>query len=610
MGLANTGTNYAGFLDLTLQKARYSLRRRFSHLNEEQILKHYIDQFVPQDSSRTIVDIGAGNGVRWSNSYALVLEGWKALGIEADPGKYELLSHVYEAFPNARACRRRVQPQHINELLAAFGIERDFSVLCLDVDGNDYWILNAILSQYRPRLIVTEINEKIPPPIRFVVKYDENFRLRHHFYGYSISALEDLCRRHSYGILRLEYNNAFIAPLELGGEFINAESAYDNGYRNRTDRRKRFALNFDVDAVLSMPPERAIEFMRQFYKKDEGNYYLGLSPDIVPRSLEQEEPEMAQGQPVQKPCICPICRTDVQPEKLAEATLGDADVFDLVECVRCKTRYMSPLPSVDQLKRFYQPQYYGADWFKQRGLGRALAQLELNRLPPGNFLDIGCGLGFFIDGIRSNSNWRVYGVELTAPAVEFATRELKLDVSTGEMSKLEYPDQFFDYIQMHNVLEHVRDPMGLLRECRRILKPSGKLYLRVPNGTIDSRNLLKFFGDRNEAPFSKSGHLYFFPKSALVWMFDQVGLEIQDASTYGIRRGLAALGLWPQFRDWKRHYVAKPFSSNGGKPRIELPPEKPRPNLYYRYRMVRMNSRMLSGMRDFGLDYQFVLTAK
>jgi len=66
------------------------------------------------------------------------------------------------------------------------------------------------LSSFRPRLIVTEINEKIPPPIRFVVKYDPAFKLRHHFYGYSIAALGDLCARHDYGILRLEYNNAFI----------------------------------------------------------------------------------------------------------------------------------------------------------------------------------------------------------------------------------------------------------------------------------------------------------------------------------------------------------------------------------------------------------------
>jgi SAM-dependent methyltransferase len=620
MSFSKTVQHYSGLLDLTLQKARYSLRSRFSRSDEQQILKQYIDELVPSDRPRTVVDIGAGNGVRWSNSYALVLEGWNALGIEADPHKYDLLSQVYRRFPNARASHSRVQPESINSLLDGFAIPKDFSVLCLDIDGNDYWILDAILSSFRPRLIVTEINEKIPPPIRFVVKYDPDFKLRHHFYGYSIAALGDLCARHGYGVLRLEYNNAFIAPVELAGEqFIDPAVAYDQGYRNRADRKKRFRLNFDVDALLSMSPEQGIQFLKQFYAKDAGNYYLGIDPEDIPSPAVEKPPLTASSPPIStiKPATssstqtsCPICQTESKPKTLGAATLGDETVFDLVECESCGTRYLSPLPSTAQLKEFYEPQYYGGDWFKQRGLGQALAKLDLAKREPGNFLDVGCGLGFFIDGVRSHCDWRVFGVELSGAAVEFARSELGLEVTEGEFSELGYPDAFFDYIQLHNVLEHVIDPMKLLRECKRILKPRGSLHLRVPNGKIDSRNLLEFFRDRGVPPFSKSGHLFFFPKSALIWMFADAGLEISEARTYGIRRGLATLGLWPRFKDWERHYLAKPFASNGANPQITLPPEKSRPRFYYRYRMIRMNSRMLRGMREFGLDYQFVLTRK
>src|SRR6266436_1393923 len=275
--------HYGGLLDLMLQKGRYSVRRRFSHSDEQRILKKYIDELVPKDRPRTVVDIGAGNGVRWSNSYALVLKGWNALGIEADRHKYNLLDQVYRRFPNAKACHRHIQPEDIKSLLESFDIDKEFSVLCLDIDGNDYWILDAILSSFRPRLIVTEINEKKPPPIRFVVKYDPAFKLRHHFYGYSIAALADLCARYGYGILRLEYNNAFIAPLELAGDrVIHAAVAYEQGYRNRADRKRRFWPNFDVDILLSMSPEDGVEFLRQFYAKDEGNYYLGIKPDDIP----------------------------------------------------------------------------------------------------------------------------------------------------------------------------------------------------------------------------------------------------------------------------------------------------------------------------------------
>ncbi|MEP6743761.1 MAG: hypothetical protein ABJB61_14785, partial [bacterium] len=376
MSFSKRVQHYSGLLDLTLQRAGYSLRRRFSHSDEQQILKQYIDELVPRDKPGTVVDIGAGNGVRWSNSYALVLEGWNALGIESDPHKYDFLTQVYRRFPNARPLNCRVQPDSIEALLEGFDINKDFSVLCLDIDGNDYWILEAILSSFRPRLIVTEINEKIPPPIRFIVKYDPAFKLRHHFYGYSIAALGDLCARHGYGILRLEYNNAFIAPRELApGRFIDAATAYAQGYRDRADRKERFSPNFDVDALLSMPPEDAVEFLRKFYANDEGNYYLGIRATDIPVHRAEAERALTADQLLQRKTNergtvtssstsdqpCPICHSLTEPKTLGAATLGDDIVFDLVECCGCGTRYLSPLPSPEQLRKFYEPQYYGGE---------------------------------------------------------------------------------------------------------------------------------------------------------------------------------------------------------------------------------------------------------
>src|SRR6478672_13089648 len=117
MKFSKTSQHFGGLLDLTLQKARYSLRKRFSHSDEQQILKQYIAELVPTDRPRTVVDIGAGNGVRWSNSYALLLAGWKALGIEADQQKYALLSKVYGKFPNAHAANSLAAPDNICRLL-------------------------------------------------------------------------------------------------------------------------------------------------------------------------------------------------------------------------------------------------------------------------------------------------------------------------------------------------------------------------------------------------------------------------------------------------------------------------------------------------------------
>lgn len=275
MQLMKTAQNYVGILELGLQRFRYSLRGRYSHANEQQILRSYIDKIIPPKYSRTVVDIGAGNGVRWSNSYSLVADNWTALGVEANSSKFALLKRAYRRFPKAKACHALASPENITDLLTDFGIEREFGVLSLDIDGNDLWVLDAILSRFRPGLIVTEINESVPPPLRFVVKYDPEFQLRHHFFGHSLSALGDLCRLRGYGILELEYNNAFLAPKELGSQYFRSvETVYREGYLDRADRRTRFASNLDLEAMHSLAPDAALKFLERFLVGEKGKYYL------------------------------------------------------------------------------------------------------------------------------------------------------------------------------------------------------------------------------------------------------------------------------------------------------------------------------------------------
>ena len=292
MSLTEVAQRCVDNLENKLQRVKYSLRPQgFSHSSEEQILRKYIVELLPADRPRTVVDIGAGNGVRWSNSYSLFRSGWKGVGIEADDRKFNQLTRTYKSFPLAHACHTRADPANIGSLLKSLDVETDFSVLSLDIDGNDYWVLKAILSEFRPALIVTEINEKIPPPLRFLVKYDPHFQLRRHFFGYSIAVLEDLCEEHNYGILELEYNNAFVAPREIGGSrFIDAATAYAKGYRDRPDRKQRFSSNFELEALNSLTPEQAIEFLRVFYSQEEGKYYLTRDKEAFGKQLRASQP--------------------------------------------------------------------------------------------------------------------------------------------------------------------------------------------------------------------------------------------------------------------------------------------------------------------------------
>jgi hypothetical protein len=277
-------------LDYRLHRAKVSLKGSFSNFNEDRILEKYIRERLPANHTRVAVDIGAGDGIRRSNTFSLFSDGWKGLGVEYDAQKFYKLAKAYRYYPNVFACRCLVTPGNIVSLLEAYEIEQDFSVLNLDIDSYDYWVLDAVLGRFRPRIVMTEINEKIPPPIKFVVKFDPRFQLTHHFFGYSIMSLAELCERHGYALVELEYNNAFLMPREmLGVEGLDAATAYRRGYLERPDRREKFRANEDMEILHSLSPEEGIHFITKFYAQHEGRYEISLaetSPTEAPASVQ------------------------------------------------------------------------------------------------------------------------------------------------------------------------------------------------------------------------------------------------------------------------------------------------------------------------------------
>jgi SAM-dependent methyltransferase len=304
---------------------------------------------------------------------------------------------------------------------------------------------------------------------------------------------------------------------------------------------------------------------------------------------------------------CPICHSETLSVLCPVVLAGSTPMYELEECSSCRARFLDPLPSPEELNRFYAPQYYGSDWYKQQGKGRVFGRTMLPPLQKGNFLDVGCGLGYFLDGIRQSSRWNVSGTEFSPEAVAFAREKLNLDVRCGELASAGYPDAFFDYVHVCNVLEHVADPVGFLKECRRILRPGGTLYLCVPNGPVDCAALIHYFESENNPARSKDGHLFFFSQEALQKLFRAANLEIVSSRTYGIRRGLRALGRYPQKPGWKQPYKPRENESITLSAAIQLPARKKRLPGYYAFRFRQARLKMLPGLRSFGLDFEIML---
>jgi hypothetical protein len=277
--MAKKAQRYLSRLGLHLERAKQRIRRSgFSNFDEERMLEAFVSELLHAGHDRTAVDIGAGDGVRGSNTYALFVKGWRGVGFEGDERRARRLARAYKSFEGVAARHALVTPSNVAALLTKHEVPRDFGVLSLDIDSYDYRVLDAVLQSFRPRIVVTEINEKIPPPVRFVVNYDPDFRLQHHFFGYSIASLEDLCARHDYALIALEYNNAFVAPREVAGpRALDAATLYRLGYLERPDRRERFPDNHDMEALHSMPPEEALRFLEKFFARHKGKYELSLA---------------------------------------------------------------------------------------------------------------------------------------------------------------------------------------------------------------------------------------------------------------------------------------------------------------------------------------------
>jgi len=98
---------------------------------------------------------------------------------------------------------------------------------------------------------------------------------------------------------------------------------------------------------------------------------------------------------------------------------------------------------------------------------------------PSRVLDVGCGSGVLLARMQA-LGWQVEGVELDPHGVK-AARALGVSVRQGTLEEQGFPQNHFDAVHSAHVIEHVYDPVGLLRECHRILKPGGTLIILTPN---------------------------------------------------------------------------------------------------------------------------------
>jgi hypothetical protein len=184
-------------------------------------------------ASRTFVEFGVQKGFE-CNTAKLLVEGWRGLWLEASSKSVGEIRANFQPFLSSGALsveETRVTAANIDQAIDKAGFADDVDILCIDIDGNDYWVWKGINS-IRPRVVVIEYNCSLRPPLSLVIPYNENANWSGgNYFGASLNALVALGLNKGYRIVGCCFAgvNAFFVRDDLCGDhFVQPATAEEH----------------------------------------------------------------------------------------------------------------------------------------------------------------------------------------------------------------------------------------------------------------------------------------------------------------------------------------------------------------------------------------------
>lgn len=310
---------------------------------------------------------------------------------------------------------------------------------------------------------------------------------------------------------------------------------------------------------------------------------------------------------------CPVCNSnnrELLHEGLEDKMFHAPGLWTMYRCKSCASAYLDPIPTPETIGLAYEnyythiesPSYSSISLFRQfrraiansyrnyrfgtkdypanlLGLvisfplkkGRSIVDAGMRHLPKISkkmkLLDLGCGNGAFLFH-TSNAGWDVVGADFDSKAVAVAS-EKGLDVRLGGVENFDPSADQFDVITLSHVIEHVCDPLEVLKACYALLKPGGFLWIETPNIDAEGHSLFGSSWRGLEPP----RHLVLFSSKSLCGILKKTGfvdIEVQPYSpacnymfcaSLEIKKGIARYTLVDKDRPTnlirKKEHIAK-----------------------------------------------------
>ncbi len=208
-------------------------------------------------TSQSFVEFGVGDGLQ-NNTTFLLLKNWTGYWIEGNATYVSRIEKRFQAPINNKALLGKhafITRETIENIFEEMGVPREFDLLSIDIDGNDYWVWKSI-TQYQPRVEIIEYNAIFRPPLRWIMKNNPSHVWNGGFaFGASLKSLELLGERKGYALVGCSFAgaNAFFVKKDLVEdkfmEPFSAENHYDppRFYLTGTTGHTRDFSEFEID---------------------------------------------------------------------------------------------------------------------------------------------------------------------------------------------------------------------------------------------------------------------------------------------------------------------------------------------------------------------------
>lgn len=177
---------------------------------EEAMLEQIFARVPPKN--KYCLEFGASDGLRNSNTARFLLDkGWQGAFLEGSDYRFGRLESNWRDKSQVELLKAHITPDNVESLFAKVRAPKEFALLSIDIDGNDYWVWRAI-EAYRPQVLVIEYNPYYEPPKRWVMKYNSEHEWDgSSYYGASLESLFHLGKAKGYELLCCDRqgNNAF-----------------------------------------------------------------------------------------------------------------------------------------------------------------------------------------------------------------------------------------------------------------------------------------------------------------------------------------------------------------------------------------------------------------